>query len=92
MRALTHGQKETQICDPLANKCPLGHDSVSITWEIYLTKGNLFDIEGYLFEVEGHLFDREGHLFDRKRHSFLERSQFCYKLVGGQYFDHVYEP
>ena len=27
----THGQKGTQICDPLANKCPESHDSISKT-------------------------------------------------------------
>ena len=70
VRARTHGQIGTQICDPLANKCPEGHDSVSKTWEIYLTMGHLFYSEGYLFEMEGHLFDREGHLFDSKGHLF----------------------
>ena len=69
-RARPHGQKGTQICDPLANKCPLGHDSVSKAGEIYLTRGHLFDSEGHLFEMEGHLFDREGHLFDWKGHLF----------------------
>ena len=42
---------------------PKGHDSVSKTWEIYLTRGHLFDSEGHIFEMEGHLFDRKGHLF-----------------------------
>ena len=71
IRARTHGQKRTQICDPLPNKCSQGHDSVSKTWEIYLTRG--------------HLFDRDGHLCS-------EGSQFCFKLLGGQSFDHVCEP
>ena len=57
-------KKGTQICDPLGNKCPWGHDSVSKTSEIYLTK----------------------------RHLFSERSQFCFKLLGGRNFDHVYQP
>ena len=57
-----------------------------------MTKGHLFDSEGHLFEVEGHLFDREGHLFDKQGHLFWEDLQFCYKLLGGQNFDHVYEP
>ena len=52
---------------------------------IYLTRGHLFDSEGHLFESEGHLFDREGHLL-------WEGSQFCYTFLGGQTFDHVYEP
>ena len=47
---------------------------------------------GHLFEMEGHLFDKEGHLFDGKGHLFWEASQFCYKLLGGRNFDHVYEP
>ena len=34
----THGQKGTQICDPLASRCPQGHDSVLKTWEINLTR------------------------------------------------------
>ena len=42
-RARAHGQKGTQICDPLARKCPQGHDSVSKTGDIYLTRGHLFD-------------------------------------------------
>ena len=42
--------------------------------------------------MEGHLFDKEWHLFDGKGHLFWEGSQFCYKLLGGQNFDHVYEP
>ena len=42
--------------------------------------------------MEGHLFDKEGHLFDGKGHLFWEGSQFCYKLLGGQIFYHVYEP
>ena len=42
--------------------------------------------------MEGHLFDREGHLFDRMGHLFWEGPQFCYKLLGGRNFDHVYEP
>ena len=58
----------------------------------YLTRRHLFDSEGHLFEMVGHLFDREGHLFDRKGHLFWEGSQFCYKLLGGRNFDHVYEP
>ena len=69
-RARTHGQKSTQICDLLANKCPLSHDSVSKTWKVYLTRGHLFDSEGHLFEMVGRLFDREGHSFDRKGHLF----------------------
>ena len=64
--AHTNGQKGTQICDPLANKCPKGHDSVSKTWDVFLTRGHLFDKEGHLIEMQGHLFDRERHLFDRK--------------------------
>ena len=71
-RARTHGQKRTKICDPLVNKC---HDSVSNTWEIYLTRGHLFHNEGHLFEMEGHLFDREGLIFYRKGHLFWERSK-----------------
>ena len=63
-------KKGTQICDPFANKYPQGHDSVSKTWEIYLTRGHLFDSEGRLFVMEVHLFDREGHLFDRQGHLF----------------------
>ena len=61
--------------------------------------GHLFDRGGHLFAMEGHLFYREGHffdgkglLFDGKGHLFLEGSQFCYKLLGGRNFDHVYEP
>ena len=42
--------------------------------------------------MEGPLFDKEGHLFDGKGHFFWEGSQFCYKLLGGWNFDHVYEP
>ena len=69
--SVTHGQKGIQISDPLANKCPLGHDSVSKTWEICLARGGyFFDSEGHLFEMEGHLFDKEGHLFDMKGHLF----------------------
>ena len=59
-------KKGTQICDLLANKCPEGHDSVSKTRGIYLTRGLLFDSEGHLFDMECHLFDRERHLFDWK--------------------------
>ena len=59
---------------------------------IYLTRGHLFDSGGHLFEMEGHLFDKEGHVFDGKGHIFWEGSQFCFKLLGGQNFDHVYEP
>ena len=62
------------------------------SWFWLKNLGNLFDSEGHLFEMEGHLFDREGHLFNRKEHLFWEGSQFCYKLLGGRYFDHVYEP
>ena len=69
-RSRTHGQIGTQICDPFAINCPEGHDSVSKTWEIYLTRGHLFDSEGHFLEIKGHLFDREGHLFDRKGHLF----------------------
>ena len=46
-----------QIKHVLANKCPLGHDYVSKTWEMYLTRGHLFDSEGHLFDSEGHLFE-----------------------------------
>ena len=63
LRVRTHGQKGTQICDPFANKCPKGHDSVSKTWEIYLARGHLFEMEVHLFDREGHLFNRKGHLF-----------------------------
>ena len=42
--------------------------------------------------MEGNLFDKEGHLFYWKGHLFLEGSQFCNKLLGGRYFDHVYGP
>ena len=45
-------------------------DSASKTWEIYLTRGHLFNSEEHLFELEGHLFELEGHLFDRKGHFF----------------------
>ena len=48
--------------------------------------------EGHLFGMEGQLFDREGHLFNRILHLLREGSQFCYKLLGGQNFDHVYDP
>ena len=37
LRARTHGQKGTQICDLCANKCPEGHDSV------FKNLGNLFE-------------------------------------------------
>ena len=37
----------------------LGRVSVSKTWEIYLTRGHLFDSEGHLFEMEEILFDRK---------------------------------
>ena len=50
----------------LANVCPYVHDSVSKTWETYLTRVtvvHLLEVEGHLFEPEGHLFDRKGHLF-----------------------------
>ena len=87
-RTRTHGQKGTQICDLLANKCPKGHDSVSKTWEIYLTRGHLFDSEGHLFdskghlfEMVGHLFDREGHLFDWKGHLF-DSEGHLFEMVG----------
>ena len=72
----------------MVKKC---HDSVSKTWDIYLTRGHFFDCEGHLFGMEGHLFDKEGHLFEGKGRLFLEGSQFCYKLLGGRNFDHVYE-
>ena len=69
LRARTHGQKRTQIWDPLANKCPLSHDSVSKTCKIYLARGHLFGSEGHLFEMEGHLFDRgDIHLTGRVIH------------------------
>ena len=70
LKGRTHGQKGTQICDPLANKCPQGHDFVSKTWDIYLTRGHFFDSDRHSFEMQGHLFDKEGHLFDGKGHLF----------------------
>ena len=63
LRARAYCQKGTQICDLLANKCPQGHNSVSKTRDIYLTRGHLFDSEGHSFEMEGHLFDKKEHLF-----------------------------
>ena len=47
-----------------------GYDSVSKTWENYLTREHLFGSEGHLFEMEGNLFDRAGQLFDRQGHLF----------------------
>ena len=72
LRDGTHCRKGTQVCDPLGNKGPWGYDSVSKTWEIYLTTGHLFDSEGHLFEMEGHLFDREGHIY-------LTGSDICFE-------------
>ena len=69
LRARTHGQKGTQICDSLANKCPCLKNS-----------GNLFVKGPFYLTVRDILFDKEGHLFDRKGHLFSEGSQFCYKL------------
>ena len=77
LRARPHDQNGTQICDPLANKCPEGHDSLSKSWELYLARGHLFDSEGHLFEMEGHLFDREGifltgrGIYFEKGHNFV---------------------
>ena len=64
--------KEVHKCVTLLQiNVPRVRNSVSKTWEIYLTRGHLFDSEGHLFEMEGHFFDREeDHLFDRKGHLF----------------------
>lgn len=54
-------------------------------WDLYLTRGHFFDCEGHFFEIDGHLFNKEVHLF-------WEGSKFCYQLLGGRDFDHVYKP
>ena len=58
----------------------------------FIGQGDIF-LQWGTFIWDGRSFIwQEKHLFDGKGLLFWEGSQFCYKLLGGRNFDHVYEP
>ena len=77
LRARTHGQKGTQICDPLANKCPWG--LVHMESKKWPGPTNLNQNSGFWVKFESNLWDWG---------TFLTacvwglRSWFCLKNLG----------